>query len=193
MEMEKKLAVAATPSTTPYDARATQLECRPALIDFHVKSKKATTDARSKLSLKERAYACAANAVNALAKSPSQATVYFGDARRAVNSRIKGHTRSSHTQFITKLKARVVKTNEYRTSTTCCHCLGPVVHPPRHNGRANLGVVVCINPDYINRHRRLTAMSRDLNSAILYDHCWPLLYQLDTLNRQPPPLSGSRK
>ncbi|KAI8072532.1 hypothetical protein BC940DRAFT_316673 [Gongronella butleri] len=160
MEMEKKLAVAATPSTTPYDARATQLECRPALIDFYVKSKKATTDARSKLSLKERAYACAANAVNALAKSPSQATVYFGDAGRAVNSRIKGHTRSSHAQFI---KARVVKTNEFHTSVTCCRCLGHVVHPPRRP----LGVVVCINPACVGRRHRQAAMSRDLNSATL--------------------------
>ncbi|KAI8059114.1 hypothetical protein BC940DRAFT_314393 [Gongronella butleri] len=167
VEMEKKLAVAATPSTMPYDARAIQLACRPALLDFYVKSKMAKKAARSKMSLKDRAYACAANAINDLPKDPSRSTVYFGDAGRGFNSRIKGSTRSSHAQFIAKLKPRVVPTNEFRTSVTCCRCLGPVVHPPRPNGRANLGVVVCLNPACVGRRHRQAAMSRDLNSATL--------------------------
>lgn len=93
---------------------------------------------------------------------------YYGHAGRGTNSRIKGFLRRGHTGLIKSLgeNSDVYITNEYLTTKLCCLCHQPTTHPPKQNGKTNLGTVICTNPKCNGKRYGCIARSRDANAAM---------------------------
>ncbi|KAI8342841.1 hypothetical protein BC941DRAFT_499197 [Chlamydoabsidia padenii] len=103
-------------------------------------------------------------------KITAPTTIHNGDDGRGFGSKIHGQERRSTDRLqmalYSKSNTKLINTNEYLSSKLCCLCDSRVQHPKRRNGRANLGVVHCINPDCFGRKHGYSLRGRDANAAI---------------------------
>ncbi|KAI8344864.1 hypothetical protein BC941DRAFT_465068 [Chlamydoabsidia padenii] len=124
---------------------------------------------RAKLLTKEKEKEKAADQGKSVGKEKAAScTIFYGDSGRGYGSRIKGHSKRSTERLQHGLKEMcdLISTKEYLASKLCCLCDSRVMHPQRRNGRANLGVVQCINPDCFERKHRVSLRSRENNAAV---------------------------
>ncbi|KAI8097368.1 uncharacterized protein BX664DRAFT_326214 [Halteromyces radiatus] len=124
---------------------------------------------------RDKAYAVAARRLIKVSYQGSGETsttgsrfVFYGDAGRGHGSRIQGNMKRSTDKLQEALvnHRQVVSTSEYRSSKICSFCDAPIQPPNKRNGKANLGVITCINPDCISRKVCCPSRDRDANAGI---------------------------
>jgi hypothetical protein len=102
--------------------------------------------------------------------------VFYGHAKIAANSPVKGHVRTPNNDFKNALrrhpKITVFDVDEYCTTKLCCKCHNVLLSPPRRNEyeMRRVGLEWVLRPAKPHRYRFCTTCrmvwNRDINAAV---------------------------